>query len=684
MPTITRRHRADAIRFLSIDAVQKANSGHPGMPMGMADMAEVLWHDFLQHNPAHPGWINRDRFVLSNGHGCMLLYSLLHLTGYALTIEDLKQFRQLHSKTPGHPEHGETPGVETTTGPLGQGLANAVGMAIAEKHMAATFNRPDFDIINHYTYCFVGDGCLMEGISHEVSSLAGVLGLNKLIVLYDDNDISIDGVVKGWFRDNTPERFKAYGWNVITDVDGNNGEAVKQALIEARAEQDKPTLICCKTTIGFGSPALAGTAATHGSPLGDKEIAAVRAELGWPYAPFEIPDEIYASWDATTKGAALEDKWKHHFSAYQEQHPDLAKELLRRVTGKMPSDWQQQAEDLLKDLNAKQQTVATRKASQLCLDVYANVLPEVFGGSADLTESNCTNWKGMQVFTADNPAGSYMHYGVREFGMSAIMNGIALYGGLTPFGGTFLTFSDYARNALRLSALMRQRVIYVYTHDSIGLGEDGPTHQPIEQIPGLRMMPGMSVWRPCDTVETAMAWRVALERQGPSCLVLSRQALPFQMRDAAQLANTARGGYVLIDHAEGQVPDAILIATGSEVSLVVDAAKTLAAENIRVRVVSMPCVDVFLAQTEAYQQDVLPTDVPSRVAVEAAAGDDWYRFVGLHGRVMGIHRFGASAPAKDVYRECGLTVEEIVLATKEVIFNTASHAHYLQKKCVSG
>ena len=596
MPSITRRNRADAIRFLSIDAVQKANSGHPGMPMGMADIAEVLWHDFMHHNPAHPGWINRDRFVLSNGHGCMLLYSLLHLTGYQLTIDDLKQFRQLHSKTPGHPEHGEAPGVETTTGPLGQGLGNAVGMAIAEKHMAAIFNRPKFSIVDHYTYCFVGDGCLMEGISHEVSSLAGTLGLNKLIVIYDDNDISIDGDVRGWFRDNTPERFRAYGWNVIADVDGHDSEAVHAALTAARSEKEKPTMICCKTTIGWGSPALAGSAATHGAPLGEKEIAAVRAKLGWQYAPFEIPDDIYTSWDARAKGAELESKWKHLFADYQEQYPDLARELLRRMSDRLPGDWEQHAEELLRHLNDKQQSVATRKASQLCLDVYANLLPEMFGGSADLTESNCTNWKGMQVFASETPAGRYLHYGVREFGMSAIMNGLALYKGITPFGGTFLTFSDYARNAIRLAALMRQRVVYVYTHDSIGLGEDGPTHQPIEQLSGLRMMPQLSVWRPCDTVETAIAWKASIERQGPTCLLLSRQALPFQVRTPEQLTRVHRGGYVLADHAVGKHPDAILMATGSEVSLVMDAAKALASEDILVRVVSMPSVDVFLSQ----------------------------------------------------------------------------------------
>lgn len=684
MPNVTRRNRADAIRFLSIDAVQKANSGHPGMPMGMADIAEVLWHDFLHHNPSHPGWINRDRFVLSNGHGCMLLYSLLHLTGYQLTIEDLKQFRQLHSKTPGHPEHGEAPGVETTTGPLGQGLANAVGMAIAEKHTASVFNRPEFNIMDHYTYCFVGDGCLMEGISHEVCSLAGTLGLNKLIVLYDDNHISIDGDVRGWFRDNTPERFRAYGWNVIADVDGHNSDAIRAAIENARQEQERPTIICCKTTIGWGSPSLAGSAATHGAPLGEKEVAAVREKLGWSYPPFFIPDEIYASWDAREKGSHLESQWRHTFSEYQTQYPDLAQELLRRVSGRLPSDWEQTAADLLTDLNQKQQAVATRKASQLCLDVYANVLPEMFGGSADLTESNCTNWKGMQVFTADTPEGRYLHYGVREFGMSAIMNGMALYRGIIPFGGTFLTFSDYARNAVRLSALMRQRVIFVYTHDSIGLGEDGPTHQPIEHLPALRMVPGLSLWRPCDTVETAVAWHAAIEHQGPTCLLLSRQAVPFQMRKPEQIEMIKRGGYVLADYSVDRYADAVIIATGSEVTLAMEAAKILAAEDIFVRVVSMPSVNVFLSQSEEYRQEVLPDALTARVAVEAAAGDDWYRFVGLHGRVIGIHRFGASAPAKDVYRDCGLTVEQVVMQTKEVIFAAAQEMHHFQHKCAAG
>lgn len=668
MSTPTHRDRANAIRFLSMDAVQKANSGHPGMPMGMADIAEVLWHDFLQHNPAHPHWINRDRFILSNGHGAMLHYSLLHMTGYGLTIDDLKAFRQLHSKTPGHPEFGETPGIETTTGPLGQGLANAVGMAIAEKHMAAEFNRPDFSIINHYTYCFVGDGCLMEGISHEACSLAGTLGLGKLIVFYDDNGISIDGEVRDWFSDNTPMRFQSYGWQVITGVDGHDSESIRKAMTEAQAEQDKPTIICCKTTIGWGAPTLAGTAATHGAPLGEKEIAAVRAKLGWPYAPFEIPNEIHTAWDARQKGATLEAMWQSIFSDYQDRYPELADELLRRTAGQLPDDWQAQVEWLLNDLNDKKQNVATRKASQFCLDHVANLLPEMMGGSADLTESNCTNWKGMHVFTANTPEGRYIHYGVREFGMSAIMNGIALYKGLLPFGGTFLTFSDYARNAIRLASLMRQRVVFVYTHDSIGLGEDGPTHQPVEHLPSLRLMPNLSTWRPCDTVETAVSWQAAIEHQGPTCLMLSRQALPHQTRNAEQLSLIRRGGYVLLDAADGR-PDAILIATGSEVSLAMEAANQLKKMDIQVRVVSMPSTDVFLAQDDAYRQSVLPDDVLARVAVEAAATGGWYKFVGLQGKVVGLDRFGASAPAKDVYKDCQITVEFIVAMTKEVIYS---------------
>jgi transketolase len=689
MPVPTRRDRADAIRFLTIDAVQKANSGHPGMPMGMADMAEVLWHDFLHHHPGNPYWMNRDRFILSNGHGAMLHYSLLHLTGYSLTMDDIKQFRQLHSKTPGHPEFGETPGIETTTGPLGQGLANAVGMAIAEKHLGAEFNRPHLPIIDHYTYCFVGDGCLMEGISHEVCSLAGTLGLGKLIVFYDDNGISIDGNVTGWFSDNTPLRFQAYGWHVVPEVDGQDSKALHNAILAAQAVTEKPTIICCKTTIGWGSPNKAGTADTHGSALGDEEVGAVRTHLNWPHQPFIIPEEIYASWDARKKGAAEEQEWQALFDRYQHLYPDLASELIRRMEGRLPEDWQHQAESWVQSLNEKKQTMATRKASQLCLDHYARLLPEMLGGSADLTESNCTSWQGMTVFSADNPAGRYIHYGVREFGMSAMMNGLALYKGMVPFGGTFLTFSDYARNAIRLSALMRQRVIFVYTHDSIGLGEDGPTHQPVEQLPSLRLMPNLSIWRPCDTVETAIAWRAAIERQGPTCLLFSRQALPFQARDPEQLASIQRGGYILLDYADSadsadSKPDAILIATGSEVMLAVEAAKQLKTAEIYVRVVSMPSTDVFLAQDEAYRHSVLPDTILAKVAIEAAASNYWYQFVGAYGKVLGVDRFGASAPAKDVFRECGLTVEEVVAITKEVICSTASTSHHFQAKRAAG
>jgi transketolase len=672
MPKPTRRDRADAIRFLSMDAVQKANSGHPGMPMGMADIAEVLWHDFFSHHPGNPHWPNRDRFILSNGHGCMLQYALLHLTGYSLT------------KTPGHPEYNDTPGVETTTGPLGQGLANAVGMAIAERHMAALYNRPGFPLVDHYTYCFAGDGDLMEGISHEVCSLAGSFGLGKLIVFYDDNGISIDGDVGGWFRDNTPERFEAYHWHVIPNVNGHDSEALRRAIEEARSVTDKPTLICCKTTIGWGSPNAAGTAATHGAALGDKEIEATRSNLNWPHIPFHVPAEIYADWDAREKGAQLEKAWNTLFDNYASQYPELAQDYWRRISGKLPEGWQAEATRVLHDMNDKKQSVATRKASQLCLDQYANYLPELMGGSADLTESNCTNWQGMKVFTAETPEGRYLHYGVREFGMSAIMNGMALNNGIIPFGGTFLTFSDYARNAIRLAAIMRQRVIYVYTHDSIGLGEDGPTHQPVEHLPSLRMMPQLSVWRPCDTVETAVAWRAAIEHQGPTCLLFSRQALPFQTRNEQQLSLIQRGAYVLADYADGNLPDAIVIATGSEVALAMDAAKSLHESGIHVRVVSMPSTDVFLGQDENYRNSVLPPVVTARVVVEAAATDGWYRFVGLHGKVVGVDRFGASAPAKDVYRDCGVTAAAVVEAVKEVIHASAAVAQHFQAKYASG
>lgn len=681
MRTPSREDRANAIRFLSIDAVQKANSGHPGMPMGMANIAEVLWHDYLRFDPQQPAWPNRDRFVLSNGHGCMLLYSLLYLTGYALSIEDIKQFRQLHSKTPGHPEYKEAPGVETTTGPLGQGLGNAVGMAITERHLAAQFNRDGFPVVDHFTYCFVGDGCLMEGISHEVSSLAGTLGLGKLIVFYDDNQISIDGEVEGWFKDNTPERFRAYGWQVITPVNGHDPEAISQAIQAAKADLTRPTLICCKTTIGFGSPTFAGTATVHGAPLGEAEVAVVREALKWPYPPFEVPEAILDSWNAVEKGKQASGDWETLFKAYQAAHPALAAEFNRRMQGELLPDFAKEAEHLILTLNEKKQNVATRKASQYCLDHFANYLPELFGGSADLTESNCTNWKDMHVFNANDPRGRYLHYGVREFGMSAIMNGMALHGGVIPFGGTFLTFSDYARNAIRLSAIMRQRVVFVYTHDSIGLGEDGPTHQPIEQLPSLRLIPNLSVWRPCDTVETAAAWQFALSHQGPSCLLFSRQALPFQQRDAAQLESMKRGGYVLADYAKPGLSQVILIATGSEVSLAMEAAAQLKNQGILARVVSMPCVEVFLAQSEEYQASVLPRNMTARVVVEAAASGTWHYVVGTDVIVLGIDRFGASAPYKAVYEDCGLTTDAVINAAKKVISMKGNETKF---HCASG
>lgn len=681
---ITRRDRADAIRFLSIDAVQKANSGHPGMPMGMADIAEVLWHDFLRHNPTNPNWPDRDRFVLSNGHGCMLLYALLHLTGYALSMDDLKQFRQLHSKTPGHPEYGETPGVETTTGPLGQGLGNAVGMALAEKHLAAEFNRPNFSIVDHFTYCFVGDGDLMEGISHEVCSLAGTLGLGKLIVFYDDNGISIDGNVEGWFTDNTPLRFEAYGWHVVSNIDGHDSEAIRRAILGAQAVIDKPSIICCKTTIGWGSPNKAGTADTHGAALGENEVAAVRDNLRWQHTPFTIPQEIYTAWDKRLVGKTIEADWMKLFAAYQKAHPDLAQEFLRRTTGQLPSHWAEAANQLVMDLNEKKQAIATRKASKTCLNHYANVLPEIVGGSADLMESNCVDWQGLTVFSNNTPQGRYIHFGVREFGMSAILNGLALHKGLIPFGATFLTFSDYARNAIRLAALMRQRVIFVYTHDSIGLGEDGPTHQPVEHLPSLRLMPNLSVWRPCDTVETAVAWRFALEHEGPSCILLTRQSVPHNERNAEQLANISHGGYVLVDYAKEKHPNAILIATGSEVGLAVKAADALSQEGILVRVVSMPSTDTFLRQPAQYRHTVLPKEISARIVIEAAATAFWYQFVGLQGAVIGIDRFGASAPDKDVFRELGFTVPHIVATTKEVIYAAANGSQENKPKYVSG
>jgi transketolase len=661
----SRRELANAIRALSMDAVQKANSGHPGMPMGMADIAEVLWNDFLQHNPSNPTWINRDRFVLSNGHGSMLHYSLLHLTGYDVSIEDLKQFRQLHSKTPGHPEYNEAPGIETTTGPLGQGLANAVGIALAETHMAKLFNRDKYTIINHFTYVFVGDGCLMEGISHEACSLAGTFGLGKLIVFYDDNGISIDGEVKEWFTDNTPQRFAAYGWQVIADVDGHDSEAIAKAITAAKAVTDKPSLICCKTTIGYGSPNFAGTAEAHGSALGDAEIKLVREKLNWHSPPFVIPQEIAQGWDAKSKGSARETKWQQLFNAYTKAHPQLAKELMRRLKNHLPDDWVKQVEALTREFQTKKETIATRKASYVCLNHYAKLLPELMGGSADLTVSNLTDWKDMSVYSKASPEGRYIYYGVREFGMSAIMNGMALYGGILPYGGTFLTFSDYARNAVRLAALMRLRAIFVYTHDSIGLGEDGPTHQPIEHAPSLRMIPNLSLWRPCDAAETAVAWAAAIEYHGTTCLLFSRQNCQHQERDERTLASIGRGGYILSD-CQGK-PDLILIATGSEVGLAVSAAVSLTQAGNKIRVVSMPSVDAFQSQDAAYQADVLPESVSARIAIEAAASDGWYKFVGSHGKVIGVDRFGASAPAQTVYKECGMTVEHIVSVAFEII-----------------
>lgn len=640
---------ANALRALSIDAVNQANSGHPGMPMGMADIATVLWKQFLKHNPKDPQWWNRDRFVLSNGHGSMLQYSLLHLTGYDLCLEELKNFRQLHSKTPGHPEHAETPGVETTTGPLGQGLANAVGMALAEKMLAAEFNTPDCSIIDHFTYVFVGDGCLMEGISHEVCSLAGTWRLGKLIAFWDDNGISIDGDVQGWFTDHTPERFRAYGWQVITQVDGHNPDEITAAIKNAQKEINLPTLICCKTTIGFGSPNRAGTANAHGSPLGEEEARLSKEQLEWPYAAFEIPEDIYHAWDAKEVGEQQERQWDKLWHEYRDKHPELAKALLRRKAAVLPESWSDTVQSLVLKTRDKQQKVATRKASQLCLNDLALALPELIGGSADLTGSNGTLWQNASIFSTLNPTGRYIHYGVREFGMSAIMNGLALYGGFIPFGGTFLTFSDYARNAVRMAALMKQKAIFVYTHDSIGLGEDGPTHQSIEHTASLRLMPFLNVWRPCDTTETAVAWQHAIEYVGPSALLLTRQDTQFQTRTDEQVHNILRGGYILFEPKEAV--RAIVLATGSEVETAVNVAKKLTG----IRVVSMPCVDVFLTQPPEYQAQVLPAEITCRVAIEAGVPDTWYRFVGLQGKVLGIERFGLSAPAEQLYDYFGLT-----------------------------
>ncbi len=659
----SRRELANAIRALSMDAVQKANSGHPGAPMGMADIAEALWNDHLKHNPANPGWFDRDRFVLSNGHGSMLIYSLLHLSGYDLSMDDLKNFRQLHSRTPGHPEYGYTPGIETTTGPLGQGITNAVGMALAEKTLAAQFNRDGHQIVDHHTYTFLGDGCMMEGISHEACSLAGVLKLGKLIAIWDDNGISIDGEVAGWFGDDTPKRFEAYGWHVISDVDGHDAEAVTQAIAQAKAVTDRPSLICARTTIGFGSPNKAGSHDCHGAPLGADEIAATRAQLGWSYDPFVIPDEIYAGWDAKQQGAAAETAWNDRFAAYAAAYPELAAEFTRRMSGELPGNWAQESDKFIAQVDAEKGSPATRKASQIALNGYGPLLPDLFGGSADLTPSNLTFWSGSEAVNAGHADGNYLSYGVREFGMSAMMNGMALHGGFIPYGATFLVFSDYARNALRMAAIMRQRVIHVYTHDSIGLGEDGPTHQPVEHISSLRLMPNMHVWRPCDAVETAVAWKQALEKQdGPTSLILSRQGLPHQERSQQQLSDIARGGYVLLDCVG--TPDAIIIATGSEIALAVEVAARLE-QNIRV--VSMPCTETFEAQDASYKESVLPAGVTARVAVEAGVSDFWYRYVGLGGKVVGMDRFGESAPAGQLFEEFGFTVDNLSQVVQELL-----------------
>ncbi|HNO75413.1 transketolase [Nitrosomonas mobilis] len=655
-----------AIRALAMDAVQKANSGHPGMPMGMAEIAEVLWIHHLRHNPVNPEWYDRDRFVLSNGHGSMLLYALLHLTGYNVSIEDIKNFRQLHSKTPGHPEYGYTPGVETTTGPLGQGITNAVGMALAEKILAAEFNRPGFEIVNHHTYVFLGDGCLMEGISHEACSLAGTLKLGKLICFYDDNGISIDGHVEGWFTDDTPKRFEAYGWHVIPNVDGHDAVAIEAAIEAAKKIQDKPSMICCKTVIGLGSPNKANTHDVHGAALGDEEIAATRPHIGWHYLPFEIPQDVYDAWNAHAKGQALENAWNERFAEYAQKYPAEAAEFNRRMCGDLPAGWVDHADSVISQINAKAETIATRKASQNAIEALAPILPDLVGGSADLAGSNLTKWSGSKGIAGDSAAGNYIYYGVREFGMSAIMNGLSLHGGIIPYGGTFLMFSEYARNALRMAALMKIRNIFVYTHDSIGLGEDGPTHQPVEQTATLRLIPNMDVWRPCDTVESTVAWVRAIERrEGPSSLIFSRQNLAFQERDAMTIGLISKGGYILSEAVNGK-PQAIIIATGSEVGLARAAQKELAKENIAVRVVSMPCTNVFDRQDRAYQESVLPKGIRC-VAVEAGVTDGWYKYVGLDGEIVGMNTFGESAPANKLFEHFGFTIGNVVNAVKKVL-----------------
>lgn len=666
--SVTQLQAANAIRALSMDAVQKANSGHPGAPMGMADIAEVLWTQYLKHNPNNPNWADRDRFVLSNGHGSMLIYSLLHLTGYDLSIDDIKDFRQLHSRTPGHPEYGYTPGVETTTGPLGQGLANAVGMAVAEKLMAARFNKGDHTLVDHRTWCFVGDGCLMEGISHEACSLAGTLGLGKLTVVYDDNGISIDGEIEGWFTDDTPSRFAAYGWHVIPDVDGHDSQAVSKAIDEAIAETGRPTIICCKTTIGKGSPNKQGTESCHGSPLGDGEIDLTREALGWSHAPFVVPEDIYAHWDARESGAQAEASWNDALEGYRSAYPELADEFERRMRGELPDEFMKGVDDFIAQCVANESDVASRKASQQAIAALAPTLPELLGGSADLAGSNLTLWPEAKGADASDAEGNYIYYGVREFAMAAMMNGIALHGGFIPFGGTFLIFMEYARNAVRMAALMRQRAIYVFTHDSVGLGEDGPTHQPVEQLASMRSTPNLDTWRPCDAVESAIAWKQAIVRQdGPSALVFSRQTLPHQVGAAERVSDVARGAYVLREE-QGEL-EAIVIATGSEVALAIDAAEKLSAAGRGVRVVSMPCADVFERQDAVYREAVLPSHILARVAVEASHMDWWYKYVGLDGRVVGMSSFGESAPGPQLMKEFGFTVENVVDAIEDVILS---------------
>ncbi|MGP8305666.1 transketolase [Vibrio sp. YIC-376] len=663
--SLSNKQLANAIRALSMDGVQQANSGHPGAPMGMADIAEVLWRSHLNHNPSNPEWADRDRFVLSNGHGSMLIYSLLHLSGYELSIDDLKNFRQLHSKTPGHPEYGYAPGIETTTGPLGQGITNAVGMAMAEKALAAQFNKEGHDIVDHFTYVFMGDGCLMEGISHEACSLAGTLGLGKLIAFWDDNGISIDGHVEGWFSDDTPKRFEAYGWHVIPAVDGHNSEAINAAIEAAKADP-RPTLICTKTIIGFGSPNKSGSHDCHGAPLGAEEIAATRKELGWEYGPFEIPQEIYAEWSAKETGAAKEAAWDEKFAAYEAAYPELAAEFKRRVNGELPAEWEEKANQIIADLQANPANIASRKASQNALEAFGQMLPEFMGGSADLAPSNLTMWSGSKSLEATDFSGNYIHYGVREFGMTAIMNGIALHGGFVPYGATFLMFMEYARNAMRMAALMKIQNIQVYTHDSIGLGEDGPTHQPVEQMASLRLTPNMSTWRPCDQVESAVAWKLAIERKdAPTALIFSRQNLAQQERTAEQVADIAKGAYILKD-CEGK-PELILIATGSEVELAVEAAAQLTAEGKKVRVVSMPSTDAFDKQDAAYREAVLPSDVTARIAIEAGIADFWYKYVGFGGKIIGMTSFGESAPAGELFKMFGFTTENVVNTAKELL-----------------